>query len=76
MSSSNAPLEIGVLFSIVILILYILGAHFIEIYKVIITLDNIFQIDFIHESGMAILMGALASLILHLVINYILISYN
>ena len=34
MSSSNAPLEIGVLFSIVILILYILGAHFIEIYKV------------------------------------------
>ncbi len=56
MSNSNAPLEIGVLFSIIILILYILGAHLIEIYK----------IDFIHESGMAILMGALASLILHL----------
>ena len=34
MSNSNAPLEIGVLFSIIILILYILGAHFIEIYKV------------------------------------------
>ena len=48
MSNSNAPLEIGVLFSIIILILYIIGAHFIEIYKVQNTL-MIFIIDRLHS---------------------------
>jgi hypothetical protein len=32
---SSDTLEIGVLFSVIILILYILGAHLIEIYKVL-----------------------------------------
>ena len=48
MSNSNAPLEIGVLFSIIILILYIIGAHFIEIYKVQNTLMT-FIIDRLHS---------------------------
>jgi hypothetical protein len=34
------------------------------------------QIDFIHESGIAILMGALASLIMHAVITLINIEIN
>ena len=52
-------LELGVLFCIIILIIYILASILIETYK----------IRFIHESGLAIASGALASLLLYSVIQ-------
>lgn len=53
MSGESSFLNVGVMFAIGLLMLYILIAHMIERNKV----------DFLHESGVAILMGALAGLL-------------
>jgi multisubunit Na+/H+ antiporter MnhB subunit len=58
MSDESSFLSVGVVFAIVLLLFYILIAHLIEEKKV----------DFLHESGVAILMGALAGLIAFTVI--------
>lgn len=42
---SSNTLEVGVLFSVIILLLYILGAHIIEIYKVKLIIDLNLNID-------------------------------
>jgi len=62
MSEETSFLNVGVLFAIGLLFLYIMVAHMIEKNKV----------DFLHESGVAILMGSLAGLLAFLVrYNYI-----
>ena len=53
MSAEGKFFNVGVLVSIALLMLYILVAHTIEKNKV----------DFLHESGVAVLMGALAGLL-------------
>lgn len=53
MSEDVSFLNVGVLFVIILLLLYVLIAHMIE--------EN--KVDFLHESGVAILMGALAGLL-------------
>jgi hypothetical protein len=65
MSDESSFLNVGVIFIIGLLMLYILIAHMIERNKV----------DFLHESGVAILMGALAGLLAFTVsINIVTIS--
>jgi len=53
MSEDSAFLNVGVVIAIALLLLYVLIAHMIE--------EN--KVDFLHESGVAILMGALAGLL-------------
>jgi len=53
MSEDSTFLSIGVVVAIGLLLLYVLIAHLIE--------EN--KVDFLHESGVAILMGALAGLL-------------
>lgn len=53
MSGEDKFFNVGVLIAILLLMLYILVAHTIEKHKV----------DFLHESGVAVLMGALAGLL-------------
>lgn len=57
MSEDTSFLNVGVLFGVVLLMLYILIAHIIE--------EN--KVDFLHESGVAVLMGSLAGLLAFLV---------
>lgn len=57
MSEEKSFLNVGVLFAIGLLVLYIIIAHIIEKNKV----------DFLHESGVAVLMGSLAGLMAFLV---------
>ena len=57
MSDETSFLNVGVLFAIGLLLLYILVAHCIE--------EN--KVDFLHESGVSVLMGALAGLMAFLI---------
>jgi uncharacterized membrane protein len=57
--SESSFLNVGVVFAIGLLMIYVLIAHLIERNKV----------DFLHESGVAILMGALAGLFAFTVSN-------
>ena len=53
MAEESNFLSFGVVFAIILLMIYILVAHVIE--------EN--KVDFLHESGVAVLMGALAGLL-------------
>ena len=52
---AESTIELEVILSIIVLILYIFAAHLIEVK----------QVDFLHESGIAILLGAMAGLIVY-----------
>lgn len=60
MSDSTSFLNVGVLFCTGLLIMYIIVAHLIE--------EN--KVDFLHESGVAVLMGSLAGLVAFLVYSF------
>ena len=64
---SETSLQISVLLILAILVVYIFSAHLIEVQKVLLLLQT-FKIDFLHESGVAIILGAFSGLIIYSVI--------